>query len=147
MKIKTPILIVTGVVLLSGLFLIFRPKTEQMSPPSVIQEASQNKPQTIVSIQTVAMKAGVFEPKTLTVQKGTNIVFKNEDTQDRWPASAIHPTHGIYPEFDPRQSIKPGGEWSFVFDKVGNWKYHDHLSPAIFGEIKVVETKEELDKR
>lgn len=143
---KTPLIIALGIIILGGLFFLFKPKTEQTNPANTNQSTQQNTQQAVVATETVTMKAGVFEPQTLIIQKGTKVIFKNEDTQDHWPASAIHPTHGIYPEFDPRRNVKLGDEWSFVFDKVGNWKYHDHLNPSTTGEIKVVETKEELDK-
>lgn len=87
----------------------------------------------------VKMYDGNFDPETLSVKKCTKVTFKNESTESRWPASNIHPTHGIYPEFDPQRTIEPGKEWSFVFDKVGNWKYHDHLYPTIRGVISVSE--------
>lgn len=145
MKLNPIVYVVVGVLVLGGLFFLFKPKTQQntQSNPSVNKQETQ---QAVVAIESVVMKAGIFEPQTLIIQTGTKVIFKNEDTQDHWPASAIHPTHGIYPEFDPRQNIKPGDEWSFVFNKVGNWKYHDHLSPSTTGEIRVVENKEELDK-
>lgn len=145
MKVNPIIYVAVGVLILGGLFFILKPKSPQNiqnNPPANEQQTQQN----VVPTGTLAMKAGVFEPQTLIVQKGTKVIFKNEDTKDHWPVSAIHPTHGIYPEFNPKQNIKPGEEWGFVFEKVGNWKYHDHLNPSTTGEIRVVETKEELDQ-
>lgn len=136
MKINTPILMAIAVVVLVGLFFLFKPKTEpsfQTNQSTIINE------QNVVDTKTIVMKSDSFEPNNITIQKNTKIIFKNEDSVDRWPASAIHPTHGIYPEFDPKQNIKPGDSWEFVFDKVGSWKYHDHLIPSIRGEITVVE--------
>lgn len=83
------------------------------------------------------MKEDSFEPETLTIEKCTKVVFENQDNVSRWPASNLHPTHGIYPEFDPLQPVEAGKGWSFVFDKVGNWRYHDHLSPSMRGTILV----------
>lgn len=88
---------------------------------------------------TVTMKTDSFDPETLTIQKCTKVTFVNQDTVSRWPASNLHPTHGIYPEFDPLKPVEAGKEWSFVFDKVGNWKYHDHLIPSLRGTIAVSE--------
>ena len=70
------------------------------------------------------------------VKKGTEIVFKNTDTKSHWPASDFHPTHGIYPEFDPLKGINSGEEWSIVL-KSGKWPYHDHLYPSFVGTIEV----------
>jgi plastocyanin len=91
------------------------------------------------SVEEVSMTQAGFEPATLTVRKGTTVVFKNNGTTAIWPASAPHPTHTDYPEFDPRKGIKAGESWSFTFEKVGEWKYHDHLNASKFGKVVVVE--------
>ncbi len=88
---------------------------------------------------TVAMEPGTFAPDTLTIQRGDRVTFVNRDAEPRWPASNLHPTHGIYPEFDPQEGVPPGESWSFVFDRAGEWKYHDHLIPSVRGIIRVVE--------
>lgn len=80
-----------------------------------------------------------FEPKEITIQKGETVVFVNEAPEDRWPASNIHPTHEIYPEFDPKTKVAPGKSWQFTFDKAGTWKYHDHLIPTDSGTVTVTD--------
>lgn len=86
---------------------------------------------------TVMMKENSFDPETLTIKKGSAVIFKNEDKVARWPASNLHPTHGIYPEFDPQRPTETGQSWSFTFNKTGSWKYHDHLIPSIRGTVVV----------
>jgi len=85
----------------------------------------------------VVLKDDSFEPESLTITKGTMVIFQNEGSKPHWPASNLHPTHGIYPEFDPQIEVPNGQSWSFVFEKPGKWKYHDHLYPEIRGEINV----------
>lgn len=80
-----------------------------------------------------------FAPQTLQVKKGTYVRFVNKTDEWHWPASDIHPTHTLYSEFDPKQTIGPGEEWGFIFEKVGEWGMHDHLMPYVTGEIIVVE--------
>ncbi len=92
---------------------------------------------TFVATAQVIMTPTGFEPETLTVKKNTKVIFKNQDSRDRWPASNLHPTHGIYPEFDPLQGVPSGQDWEFIFDKAGKWKYHDHLFPTLRGLIVV----------
>lgn len=87
----------------------------------------------------VLMENDKANPDKLTIKRCTKVSFRNNSQRAVWPASDLHPTHGIYPEFDPKQGIDPGREWSFVFDKVGNWRYHDHLAPQIRGVIIVKE--------
>ncbi len=78
-----------------------------------------------------------YTPSTLTIKQGDTVVFKNSSTKDFWPASAQHPTHTVYPEFDADKGIAPGGIYSFTFAKVGEWGFHDHLTPTAFGKITV----------
>lgn len=86
----------------------------------------------------IRMTKNGFEPKELTVTEGDEVLFINNDDTDHWPASNFHPTHTLYPEFDPLKGIHPGGSWKFKFEKVGTWRMHDHLSPHITGTIIVL---------
>lgn len=78
-----------------------------------------------------------FKPDTITIHKGDTITFSTNRGKPYWPASNIHPTHGIYPEFDPLDAVMPNKTWTFKFDKVGTWAFHDHLAPYFIGRITV----------
>lgn len=105
----------------------------------LLSQRSTPENKSAVATTTILMKQDSFEPETLTIKKGATVEFKNMDSVARWPASNLHPTHTIYPQFDPRQPIDPGQSWSFTFEKAGSWKYHDHLIPSIRGTIIVAE--------
>ena len=87
----------------------------------------------------IELRKDNFYPRELTIQKDGTVKFISK-TRGFWPASDIHPAHGIYPEFDPGKPIKGGGSWSFRFDEAGEWKYHDHLAPYFTGKIIVEDT-------
>jgi hypothetical protein len=78
-----------------------------------------------------------YRPPRVAVKLGTTVTFVNKGTRDRWPASNIHPTHAIYPEFDPGRPVPPGGSWSFAFQQRGLWHFHDHVDPHLGGSITV----------
>jgi len=92
-----------------------------------------------------------YSPNTINVKVGDTVTFKNESTQNMWTASAVHPSHVVYsgtslsahcPDtvntaFDACKGTPPGESWSFTFDKVGSWKYHNHLHASNWGEIVV----------
>lgn len=86
----------------------------------------------------VEMTEEGFEPREVTVDQDTIINFVNQDAKDRWPASNVHPVHDIYSEFDPKKPVQPGESWTFKPNRVGTWRYHDHLSPRIGGTINIV---------
>lgn len=87
----------------------------------------------------IKMTGEGFSPSEVKIQLGSTVRFVIKDKYWHWPASDLHPTHTLYPEFDPQKPIGPGEEWSFTFEKTGEWGFHDHLSPYITGKVIVVE--------
>lgn len=80
-----------------------------------------------------------FTPASVDIKAGDYVFFKNNSKSDFWPASAPHPTHTNYPEFDAKKPIAPGAQYKFQFTKVGNWAFHDHLNPTSFGKVNVAQ--------
>jgi len=94
---------------------------------------------------TVEITSSGFSPNTLTINAGVTVIFVNKDSRSHWPASAVHPTHTVYPEtggcigskFDACKGLTQGETFSFTFNQKGTWKYHDHLNPGLTGTIIV----------
>lgn len=80
-----------------------------------------------------------FEPQALTVTKGETVVFINASNGGAWVASNPHPAHTDYPGFDSLQPTAPGSSYSFTFDRIGTWGYHNHINPRHYGSITVTE--------
>jgi hypothetical protein len=80
-----------------------------------------------------------YEPKDVIVRQGTKVIFSTTRGTSHWPASNLHPSHGIYPAFDPLKPVDKDKSWSFDFDRVGTWNFHDHLRSYFRGSITVVE--------
>ncbi len=85
----------------------------------------------------VELKEDGFVPNNVRIKKGDTVEFKTILGKPFWPASNLHPTHGIFPEFDPKDAIMPDKTWSFTFKKEGQWGFHDHLAPYYTGKIIV----------
>lgn len=85
----------------------------------------------------INMTKNGFSPREITINKGESVIFLNNDTKNRWPASNIHPSHRIYPEFDPKTPVEVGKKWGFAFNRPGSWRFHDHLFPEYTGFINV----------
>lgn len=86
----------------------------------------------------VRMTASGFSPATFTIEKGTIVRWINSDSRPHWPASTVHPTHQIYPAFDPKHPIAVGEIWEFTFDQAGEWHFHDHLNVSMGGTATVL---------
>ena len=80
-----------------------------------------------------------FVPQNITISQGDTIIFSTTRGKQFWPASDLHPTHEIYPEFDPKEPILPEASWTFRFDRAGQWNFHDHLDPYFRGTVRVVD--------
>lgn len=90
-----------------------------------------------VQVFEIAFDGKAYTPSTLTIKNGDIVVFKNNSSEDFWPASAQHPNHLEYPDFDPKKPVAAGQTWQFKFTKSGAWGFHDHLTPSAFGKITV----------
>ena len=96
-----------------------------------------------------------FVPRELTIKQGDSVQFVAKDGGRHWPASAVHPTHEVYPgssikkcngpeedtTFDACMVLSQDSAYEFRFTEAGSWTYHDHIHPALTGTV-TVEAKE-----
>ena len=121
-------------------------KPVESRPVSEVNSGSANTSSVPSRVEVVFTDEG-FRPNEAKVRVGGTVVWVNKSATAVWPASAMHPTHDVYPEkggciasaFDACRRIGPGETFEFKFDQVGTWKYHDHLNASMFGAIKVAE--------
>jgi plastocyanin len=100
---------------------------------------SEDRPE-IEPAATISITENGFIPYEVTIRKGDSVRFINDGEDGYvWPASDLHPTHELYPEFDPREPVGPGDSWTFTFERAGTWKMHDHLKSRSRGSIIVIE--------
>lgn len=84
-----------------------------------------------------------FSPSEITILKGQSVTFQTTRGKIFWPASDPHPAHDIFSNFDPLVPIEPSESWTFKFDEVGSFRFHDHLAPSYRGIVHVVLDKTE----
>lgn len=141
--------------LLAAYMLLFSNNASNTQSESlfVAQESPSVSPSSSIHTNAVSVTFSDtgFTPQTITIKNGTTVVYKNASSIKTWPASAIHPTHRVYPGtdtekcgtaegtsmFDACKGIAQNQEWSFTFNEVGTWKYHDHLNPQFTGTVIV----------
>lgn len=124
-------------------------QTEETSDTNQLQETQQEVEQTSPSGIVITITDSGFSPQELTVKVGDTVTWQNDASRGVWPASAFHPTHRNYPGsdiekcgtdveiFDSCGDIQPGDSWSFTFEEIGTWPYHDHSRASVFGRVIV----------
>ena len=99
----------------------------------------------------ITITSSGFSPNRLEINAGESVTFINQDSNEHWPASDVHPTHTVYPGsdkkkcgtseekniFDACKGLDNSEEYSFTFNEKGSWNYHDHLRPSLAGIIIV----------
>ena len=124
-KTQAAILALIVLVLAGGAFFLRKGQTTtQTNTETPIQSAGD----------TVLYSESGFSPKTLTVKKGTTVLFKKEISFPMWVGSDPHPAHTGYPAFDQKTT---GDSYSFTFTEAGSYPYHNHMNPGHAGTIIV----------
>lgn len=148
------IVLIVVIVVVAGGLLVWGNKTEApTTPPEGVTSAmpvidgsasgTVNEMEVVANGQVATKKHMIaytengFVPESIEVNAGDTVVFENKTDNAMWVASAIHPTHELYAEFDQKASVLKGGVYEFVFTKVGTWKYHNHANAGRKGTIIV----------
>lgn len=87
----------------------------------------------------VMITKGGFNPATLTVKKGTQVTFVNDDADSHQIASDPYPTNTLNLSLNAPTSLKTKDTFSTILNKSGSFTYHDQLNPfKLKGTIIVV---------
>ncbi len=133
---KKEILVLLALVVAGAVFLLYQFFSPDTNVPAPEAKPTAEIPEGAVVI---TLSKDGFSPDQLSVKAGDTVTFRSIGGELFWPASNLHPSHLVYPEFDPQKPIQPNDVWSFTFTKAGEWKYHDHLAPYFTGVITVTE--------
>lgn len=109
---------------------------EEVAPTEREEQTQQSESEAIETLEVTYTEDG-FEPATITVSEGDTVTWENRSEVPMWVASDPHPAHTDYPGFDAGEGFAPGSSYSFTFDRVGSWGYHDHLSSFRTGVVIV----------
>ncbi|MCR4368278.1 MAG: hypothetical protein NUV67_00020 [archaeon] len=114
-------------------------------------EPSDDGGNIVAQENTIIYTSDGYSPNPLTITVGETVTWVNESDIDMWPASAMHPTHTVYPGsgiekcgteeeeglFDACRNIASGESFTFTFLEEGEWAFHDHLTSGKFGKVIV----------
>lgn len=160
---KTIITVIILIALVGGIFLFSAISQNPIKTAGVINNPNESLQESGISGNVIEITSSGFTPQTLTISKGDIVTFINKDIEKHWPASANHPTHTAYPRanydeagsyagslacvsegqpktgaFDACHGLAKGESWSFTFNEVGTWGYHDHLDSSLYGKVIVL---------
>lgn len=143
---KNTIIVLVGILVLAlvGFFLLKSQKSPQVQPETQQAEPTVSEPpQTATEgammkeeANMVKISSTEFSPKSITVKVGEKVAWINDDSANHTVNSNPHPTHTDNP-FLNLGLIRMGESKSVTFDKVGIYKYHDHLNPSLTGSVTV----------
>src|SRR3989344_2814975 len=112
--------------------------TGEETPATAAGDALDKGTESMEKVVVVYSDTG-FSPAAVTVKKGTTVTYTNTSTSGMWVASAVHPTHQLLPGFDQLTSSAKGTSYNYTFEKIGTWKYHNHVAPSFTGNVVVTE--------
>jgi plastocyanin len=104
---------------------------------------SSNKTTNVTSMKKivpaqVSITSTGFVPASISVNVGQAVTWTNNDSSPHIVASDPYPTDNALAGFNAKQNMSRNDSFSFVFNKVGTYTYHDNLNPyAIKGTVIV----------
>jgi plastocyanin len=126
------------------------PVTPQPTPPIPTETSSSTPTSGAPMTATVTYDGNSFSPTEVTVAKGGTVTF-TDTVSNMWVASDPHPVHNGYDGTSrsthcaagysgaaPFDQCKSSSSFTFTFNKVGSWSYHDHFNDSAHGTVTVV---------
>jgi plastocyanin len=137
-----PILIITLLAVVIGYFILGKDNSQNLLTQikQVVKKeetGGKTESQPIDSAQVSILKEG-FTPQTITIAKNQQVTWINQDENPHQVASDPHPIHDGLAGFDSEEPLAKGDSFSFIFEEVGTYTYHDHLNPSTIKGIVIV---------
>ena len=126
------VIILLVIIVAVGGFLLLSNKTN--NKPAVKPTTQTTK--SIIQTENVAVTSTGFEPKTITIKKGTRIIWTNKSGNTVTVNSDNHPTNLLWP-FLNLGTFNNGSSVSVVFENTGKYTYHNYLNPDQKGIVIV----------
>lgn len=92
------------------------------------QAISQIQPQKIQEGGNIEITDSGFVPATIEITKGDSVTWTNLDKKSHQIASDPYPTNTLLPDL-VSEPLFTNDSFTFTFDQVGTFTYHDNLNP------------------
>jgi len=97
--------------------------------PTSVSSSSSSTPIAALAPAEVSITSSGFVPATVSVKVGQAVTWTNNDSSLHMIASDPYPSDNALADFKSKQPILQNDQFSFVFDKLGTYTYHDDLNP------------------
>lgn len=101
------------------------------SPTTTTEEANNSEKTVEVTLTTEG-----YSPASITIDKGTKVIWTNNTTQEATVNSDPHPFHTNYPPLN-LGNFNNGEKLELIFDKTGTYGYHNHFNSSQRGTVVV----------
>jgi plastocyanin len=108
------------------------------------QQNQQQQNQQPANVVTVSIEKGAsnmgnkaYSPNPIQIQRGTTVVWRNDDTTLHTAVSGKGPSDTSLGKMFESAPIAPGKTFSYKFDAVGTYDYFCTLHPAMVGTVVV----------
>lgn len=126
-------LLVVVLFLLIALFVVIGLLAKSYDQKSTKSKASTSQPASIKDkLVNIAITSKGYNPSVVTIVKGDVVVWTNQDTAIHKVNSDPFPTDNQYSQLNSTIPLKTKYNYSFVFNQVGTYHYHDDLNPTTY---------------
>ena len=133
-------------ILIVGIWMTKRNNPTPSIVNTEIEQATSTSTEEIIN--TVIYSDTGFSPKILTIGIGDTVKFINQSKESMWVGSDVHPSHKEYVGTSLKDHCPDtagtafdqcgkGSAYSFTFNKLGSWDYHNHSHAGMGGTIVV----------
>jgi plastocyanin len=103
-----------------------------------IHTEEENKVSEDHVVQVVYTETG-FSPSRIEIEIGTTVKFTNVTSGPLWVGSDPHPVHSDHPEFDAKKDYLKDETYSYTFNQVGTYGFHNHKKSLYRGVVVVTD--------
>lgn len=129
-------IVVGAVIVVAGAFVLINNNAGTNQPQTTQNETATPTQAEQPQQSAVTVTSSGFEPATITVAPGTQVVWTNNSGTEVTVSSDVHPTHLLFP-FLNLGNFDDGSSVSIVFDKEGTFTYHNHFNASQKGTVIV----------
>jgi len=123
--------VLTAILILFGFLYLNNKRTKQTPKTTLPITAVKNESR-------VSITKDGFIPAVVSIKKGSQVTWTNQDSSFHEIASDPHPTHNNLNTLTS-DKLAEGDSFTFMFENSGTYSYHDESNPLEFNGVVIVQ--------